>query len=279
MCWFDMMVVHSLPMVNWFVPVLEASSWMESFSSTRTMRNAAFPATNVLEHHARSPTLPRQLHHSPSPSLTAPLLRFPSLSHPSSRPHSRSRSTSSSPPPSSPSTSRPPSPILYALHEALTDSILPSPPPPARLAPSPSPSHSLSRPPPLISSFRYTSPSATPPATSDSPVTLTLSPSLSFAATVSPLRSSLDTLRSIHTSAAPQIPPPPSLRKWWFQSDTDAGREGVTSVLNESELLDGNLGKKCTSSLYCYYSVISRLRSPSPRPKCSSRFLPWPLGV
>ncbi|KAH0838165.1 Alpha/Beta hydrolase protein [Lanmaoa asiatica] len=186
--------------------------------------------------------LPRQLHHSSSSSPTAPLLRFPSYSPPPSQAHSRSRSsspTSSSSPPSS----RPPSPLLNALHEAITDSILPSPPPPVKLASSPSPSHPLSRPPPLISSLRYTSPSATPPTTSDTPVTLTLSPSLSFAATVSSTRSSLDTLRSIHTSTIPQIPPSP-LRRWWLPSDSDTTRECVTSVLNESDLLDGDLGKK-----------------------------------
>ncbi|KAF8560202.1 alpha/beta-hydrolase [Imleria badia] len=164
-------------------------------------------------------TLPRQLHHPSSPSPAAPLLRLPS--------HSRSRS--------SPSASRPPSPMLNALHEALTESILPSPPPPARL-PSSSLSHSLSRPPPLISSLRYTSPSATPP------VTLTLSPSLSLAP-ISRTRSSIDTLRSIHTSTIPQIPTSPSLRKWWFQSDSET-TESVTRVLNESDSLDGDLGKK-----------------------------------
>lgn len=179
-------------------------------------------------------TLPRQLHHPSAPSHSAPLLRFPS--------HFRSRS--------SPSSSRPPSPMLIALHEALTESILPSPPPPARLPSSPSLSHSLSRPPPLISSLRYTSPSATPPTTSDSPVTLALSPSLSLAPTPSRTRSSLDTLRSIHTSTIPQSPTSPSLRKWWFQSDSDTA-ETVTSVLDQSDLLDGSLGKKCMSSLCC----------------------------
>ena len=246
------------------VPVAHSHDVMMDPSPSRTMRNALSVSvqnntkTNVGlglgRSHSRVPTLPHQLHHSSSPS-PAPLLRFPS--------HFRS---SSSPP-----SSRPPTPILNALHEALTDSILPSPPPPARLAPS---SHRfLSRPPPLISSFRYTSSSATPPTTSDSSV-----PSLSFA-TVSSPHSSLDTLRSIHTSAVPQLPPSPSLRRWWFQSDSDAGGEGVSSVLNESDLLGGNLGKQRTSSPYRCHSVTGRLRSPSPRPDCSSRFLPWPSGL
>jgi triacylglycerol lipase len=202
--------------------------------------------------HSRTLTLPRQLHHPSSASPAAPLLRFPS--HSSWQTHSRSRSSSSSPCSSSslPS-SRPPSPMLKALHEALTDSILPSPPPPARLASSPTPSHSLSRPPPLISSLRFISPSATPPSTSDSPVILTLSSSPSLAAPVSSTRSSLETLRSIHTSTIQQIPPSPSLRRWWFQSDSDTSKE-LSSVLNEPDLLDGNLGRKCTSSS-CYVSL------------------------
>ncbi|KAI9461753.1 Alpha/Beta hydrolase protein [Boletus coccyginus] len=175
-----------------------------------------------LGHHSRSLTLPRQLHHPSSQSPAAPLLRFPSsYSRPPSH-HSPSRSSSSS---------CPPSPVLRALHEALSDSILPPPPPPARLASSHSPSHPLSRPPPLISSRWYTSP-ATPPTTSDSPVTLILSPSLPFAATVSSTRTSLETLRLIHTSAVPQLPPSPSSRKWWFQSDSDTSREGVASESN-----------------------------------------------
>ena len=207
--------------------------------------------TNVglgLGHHSRMLTLPRQLHHPSAPSHAAPLLRFPS--HSSWQTHSRSQSSSSS---ASLLSSRPPSPMVNALHEALTDSILPSPPPQARLASSPSPSHSLSRPPPLISSLRHISPSATPPSTSDFPVTLTLSSSPSFAAPIPSTRSSLETLRSIHTSTVPRIPPSPSLRRWWFQSDSDTGRESVASVLNESDLLNGGLGKKCTSSS-CYVS-------------------------
>ncbi|KAG6381025.1 Alpha/Beta hydrolase protein [Boletus reticuloceps] len=189
---------------------------MEGSSSSRTMPNC---------NHSRTLTLPRQLHHHPSsPASTAPLLRFPSRSLHASR-------SSSSCPPSS---------ILDALHEALTDSILPSPPPPARLPSSPSPPHSLSRPPPRLSTLRYTS----PPTTSDSPVMLTLPLSQSFAANVSSTRSSLDTLRSIHTSTIPRITTSPTIRRWWFQSDSDAERESVTSVLNDSDLLDGNLGKK-----------------------------------
>ena len=218
-------------------------SWMEGPSLSNMKTNVQGLGLG----HSRTLTLPRQLHHPSSSSPTAPLLRFPS--HSSWQTHSRSRSSSSSPC----SSSRPPSPMLQALHEALTDSILPSPPPPARLASSPSPSHSLSRPPPLISGLRYISPSATPPSTSDFPVTLTLSSSPLFAAPVSSARSSLETLRSIHTSTVPQIPPSPSLRRWWFQSDPDTGKESVTSVLNEPDLLNGNLGKKCTSSS-CYVS-------------------------
>ncbi|KAF8445771.1 Alpha/Beta hydrolase protein [Boletus edulis BED1] len=184
---------------------------MEGSSSSRTMPNC---------NHSRTLTLPRQLHHHhpSSPSSTAPLLRFPSRSL-----HASHESSSC-----------PPSPILDALHEALTDSILPSPPPPARLPSSPSPSHSLSRPPPLLSTLRYT-----PPTTSGSPVMLTLPLSQSFAANVSSTRSSLDTLRSIQTSTIPQITTSPSIRRWWFQSDSDTGRESVTSVLNDSDLLDG----------------------------------------
>ncbi|KAG9314213.1 Alpha/Beta hydrolase protein [Chiua virens] len=186
-------------------------------------------AANVglaLAHHSRALTLPRQLHYSSSPT-TAPLLRYPPSVHSSSL-HTPC--------------SRPPSPVLNALHEALTENILPSPPLPAKLASVSSPSP-LSRSPPLMSTLRYTSPSPTPPTTFDSPVTLTLSPRVSVATTASSTRSSVDALRSIHTSTVSQISPSPSLLGWWFQSDSD-GRDNVASVLGEPDLLEGDLGKK-----------------------------------
>lgn len=129
--------------------------------------------------------------------------------------------------------------MINALHEALSESILPTPPPRAKLPSSPSLPHPLFRPPPRISSLRH-----------PSPVTLTLSPSLSLATPVHPTRSSLDTLRLIHTSTVPQVPTSPSARRWWFQSDPDTSRETVARVLDESNLVGGDLGKKC-ASLVC----------------------------
>ncbi|KAF8846205.1 alpha/beta-hydrolase [Paxillus ammoniavirescens] len=180
---------------------------------------------------------------------SAPLLRYPS--------HFRSQSDAgrSNDLPSSPtSCSRPTSPMLNALHEALTESILPSPPPPARLPSSLSAPHALSRPPPLLSSVRYTYPTASLSATYDTPLgiphsTFTASPSLlstpHISPTHSPTSSSLDTLRSIHTSALAPITSSPSLGRWWFQSDADAAsKESVAAVLDEDDLLNGKLGKK-----------------------------------
>jgi hypothetical protein len=202
--------------------------------------------------HTRAPTLPRQLRCSSAQMPSAPLLRYPS--------HFRSQSVagrSNDFPPSPASCSRPPSPMLNALHEALTESILPSPPPPARLPSSLSAPHVLSRPPPLLSSIRYTYPTASLSATYDTPLgmphsTFTASPSLLSTPHISPTHSttssSLDTLRSIHTSAPAPITSSPSLGRWWFQSDPDAAsKESVAAVLDEDDLLNGKLGKKCTS--------------------------------
>ncbi|KIJ65000.1 hypothetical protein HYDPIDRAFT_27736 [Hydnomerulius pinastri MD-312] len=183
---------------------------------------------------------------------SAPLLRYPT--------HSRYHSdvdNSIDLSPSASSSSRPPSPMLNALNEALTESILPSPPPPARLPVSFSASHALSRPPPLLSTVRCTYPTASLSAAHDPPLGIPTSisdPSSALLLTTPrvspthspPTRSSLDTLRSIHTSAPAQITPTPtpSIGRWWFQSDPDAAtKESVASVLDEEDL-EGQLGKK-----------------------------------
>ncbi|KAF9244533.1 Alpha/Beta hydrolase protein [Melanogaster broomeanus] len=146
--------------------------------------------------------------------------------------------------------------MLNALQEALADSILPSPPPPARILSSSSPRNALSRPPPLLSSVQYTYPTASLSASSDTHSTSATSPSFLSNPRISPThststRSSIDFLRSIHTSTSAQITPSPSPARWWFQSDPDAAsRESIPTVLNEEELLDDKLGKHCTRRLF-----------------------------
>ncbi|KAG0704366.1 Alpha/Beta hydrolase protein [Suillus ampliporus] len=149
-------------------------------------------------------------------------------------------SSSISTPDDSPSSSRPPSPGLSLLNEALSDSILPTVPPRARLPPCFSPTRLLSRPPPLLSNLLTTLPSASVtsipprieiglPASSTDPAVHLAGPCISLTHSL-PTRSSIDTLRSIHTSTASQVTPSPISSKWWFQSDSDSGgKDSVTS--------------------------------------------------
>ncbi|KAH7930541.1 alpha/beta-hydrolase [Leucogyrophana mollusca] len=160
---------------------------------------------------------------------------------------------SGSPPERSPSSSCPPSPGLSALNEALSDNILPMPPPPARLPPSFYASRSLSRPPPLLNNLtRSTLPTASvsrhPTLSEEHPFDYAADPDSPLSPTrispthSPPTRSSIDTLRSvrdrgIHTTATPQITPSNSLTRWWFQSDS---KENVDTLLNEEDRSDAS---------------------------------------
>ncbi|KAG2154652.1 Alpha/Beta hydrolase protein [Suillus clintonianus] len=172
----------------------------------------------------------------------APVVRWPSSS-------ARGRlSSSKSTPEHSPTSSRPPSPGLLLLNEALSDSILPTVPQPARLPPCFSPARLLSRPPPLLSNLLSTLPSASVtsipppihnhdglPASSTDPAAHLSETCISLNHSL-PTRSSIDTLRSIHTSTVPQFAPSPTPSKWWFQSDSDSGiKENVDKLLNEED--------------------------------------------
>ncbi|KAG2740648.1 hypothetical protein P692DRAFT_201935487 [Suillus brevipes Sb2] len=165
--------------------------------------------------------------------------------------HSLSMSTSinkknTSTPDGSPSPSRPPSPGLSLLNEALSDSILPTVPPRARLPPCFSPARLLSRPPPLLSNLLSTLPSASVfsippyiqnglPLSSADPAAHIDEPCISLNHSL-PIHSSINTLRSIHASTAPQIAPFPISSKWWFQSDSDSGsKDNVDKLLNEED--------------------------------------------
>lgn len=142
--------------------------------------------------------------------------------------------------------SRPPSPGLSLLNEALSDSILPTVPPRARLPPCFSPARLLSRPPPLLSNLLSALPSASVtsiaphiqnglPLSSVDPAAHIDEPCISLNHSL-PTHSSIDTLRSIHASTAPQIAPPPIPSKWWFQSDSDSGsKDNVDKLLNEED--------------------------------------------
>lgn len=195
--------------------------------------SASAPPSWALQHSLSMSTGPDQ-------KYSAPVVRWPSSSSARDIP-----SSSVSTPDGSPLSSRPPSPGLSLLNEALSDSILPTRPPRARLPPCFSPARLLSRPPPLLSNLLSTLPSASvtsiPPHIQNGPLS-----SADLAAHINepcislnhslPARSSIDTLRSIHASAAPQITPPPIQNKWWFQSDSDSGiKDNVGKLLNEED--------------------------------------------
>ncbi|RDB29528.1 Lipase 2 [Hypsizygus marmoreus] len=145
-------------------------------------------------------------------------------------------SLSSSPSPS-PQSGSPPSPSLAALNEALHEPLpsikLPKPPPLALHAPGSFHARSLSRAPPFLDSLtRSTLPTASlsPPlstASSSRPPSPThpLRPPSIVLSHSPPTTSSLDSLRSISTSAAATFTPPDltsATSWWWFQSESKA---------------------------------------------------------
>ncbi|KAI6047786.1 Alpha/Beta hydrolase protein [Pisolithus marmoratus] len=156
---------------------------------------------------------------------TAPLLRW-SPSYINNASHSQSDASHMSS-----SSSRPPTPVVAALSEALSESILPRPLPPARLPLAFPPARVVSRP-PLLTTVRPTCAIASLSATLDSPLDLTSS----RAAPTRPTRTSLDALRSIHTSTSTQFTTTQSPSRWWFQTDWDStSRERAPGVLGEGE--------------------------------------------
>ncbi|KAG6336137.1 hypothetical protein ID866_2947 [Astraeus odoratus] len=180
-------------------------------------------------------SLPRRLRLPSSPMPAVPLIRYPCRTSPRAEHDPVDFSASSS--------SRPPTPVVVALSEALSESILPCPPPLARLPPVFSPSRSLSRlsRPPLLETVRSTHPTASLSVAHSSfslsdpscrPPT-PLSPT--FGRPISPPCSSLDVLRSIHTSTSVQLTAAQSLSRRWFQSDPDSAKERVASVLDEED--------------------------------------------
>ncbi|KAG1875560.1 hypothetical protein DFJ58DRAFT_721383 [Suillus subalutaceus] len=195
---------------------------------------ASAPPSWALQH-------PLAMSTSTNQKYSTPVVRWPSSLSARDIP-----SSSMSTPDDSPSSSRPPSPGLSLLNEALSDSILPTVPPRARLPPCFSPARLLSRPPPLLSNLLSTFPSASVtsipphfqnglPLSSTDPAAHINEPCISLNHSL-PARSSIDTLRSIHASTAPQIALPPIPSKWWFQSDSDSGiKDNVGKLLNEED--------------------------------------------
>ncbi|KAI6104078.1 alpha/beta-hydrolase [Pisolithus croceorrhizus] len=150
---------------------------------------------------------------------TAPVLRW-SLSHNST---SGSQSEGCLP--------RPPTPVIAALNEALSESILPRAQPRAALPLAFSPSRVLSRP-PLLATVHPTYPTASLSVAHDSPSSSREAP----ARPISPTRTSLDALRSIHTSKSTQFTTSQAPSKWWFQTSWDfTGRESAARVLDEDD--------------------------------------------
>jgi hypothetical protein len=185
-----------------------------------------------------------------------------------------SRSTGSNSvltPNDSPSSSRPPSPALTSLNEALSDTILPAVPQPVQLPQCFPSTRLLKRPPPLFNNLFSTLPSTcavsisssiqdgrpAPSADSAVPFTGRISPIHS-----PPTRSSIDTLRWIHTSTAAQITPSPAPSRWWFQSDSESGsKESVNKLLNEEDQIASldKLQQKCTSVVFRMLGLTEHL--------------------
>ncbi|KAI6135464.1 Alpha/Beta hydrolase protein [Pisolithus croceorrhizus] len=150
---------------------------------------------------------------------TAPLLRW-SPSHNST---SCSQSEGSS--------SRPPTPVIAALNEALSESILPRAQPCAALPLAFSPSRVLSRP-PLLATVHSTYPTASLSIAHHSASSSHEAP----ARPISPAHTSLDALRSIHTSTSTQFATSQAPSKWWFQTGWNfTSRESAASVLDEDD--------------------------------------------
>ncbi|KAI6007154.1 Alpha/Beta hydrolase protein [Pisolithus albus] len=132
------------------------------------------------------------------------------------------------------SSSRPHTPVIAALNEALSESILPRPPPSAALPVAFSPPRVLSRP-PLLTTVRPTYPTASLSVADHSPSSSHVAP----ARPISPTHTSLDALRSIHTSISTQFTTSQVPSKWWFQPGWDStSTERAASVLDEDDSAD-----------------------------------------
>ncbi|KAI6118988.1 Alpha/Beta hydrolase protein [Pisolithus croceorrhizus] len=140
---------------------------------------------------------------------TAPLLRW-SPSHNST---SCSQSEGSS--------SRPPTPVIAALNEALSESILPRAQPCAALPLAFSPSRVLSRP-PLLATVHPTYPTA--------------SLSIAHHSASSSHEAPAGPISQIHTSTSTQFTTSQAPSKWWFQTGWDStSRERAGNVLDEDD--------------------------------------------
>jgi len=185
---------------------------------------SATPASMHVDSSTRVLALPGRLRLSASHMPAAPLLRYPCPD-----------------PVELSSSSDPPTPLATALNEALSESILPTPPPQARLPPAFSPSCALTRP-PLMATVRCTYPTAFLSAAHGSPFSSMTStqppipPPTTSAGSSSRAGSSLDALRSIHMSSSAYFISSQSQSKWWFQLDSEAvKKESVESILHEDD--------------------------------------------
>ena len=231
--------------------------------ASRALRDGTSPASNPTS--APPPwALQHPLFSMPADQkLPAPLVRWLSSS-------TTSRSTEPNPD-DSPTSSRPPTPALTSLNEALSDTILPALPPPVQLPPCFTPSRLLQRPPPMLSNLLSAIPS-TSLISSTSPIQdelIKLSESAAIpVGRISPThssstRSSIDTLRSIHTSAAPHVTPSPAPSRWWFQSDSDTGsKENVNRLLNEEDQVASlnKIHQKCMLIVFCISNPADYMR-------------------
>lgn len=260
------------------IPASWSGMWGTRLTSTTTINGRVARGVHGRSLSASSTSAPSSwaLQHPVSMSISTnqklPVVWWPSSSSARDMPLSSSVSTDGSP-----SSSRPPSPGMSLLNEALSDSILPTFPPRARLPQSFSPARLLSRPPPLLSNLLSTLPSVSVtsipphiqnglPSSSADSAAHTDEPRISLNHSL-PTHSSIDTLRSIHASTAPQIAPPPIPSKWWFQSDSDSGiKDNVGKLLNEEDQASSlnKIHQKCMCIVYSS-SLANRLcvdRSP-----------------
>lgn len=190
----------------------------------------------------------------PGPSSNPKRLSLPVIRWRGSSPDARSASTSRS---ASPSPTRS---AKASLNEALSEDIpcrtysSPTPPPPAHLPPLLS-SRNLTRPPPFLGSLtRSTLPtsSLSVPSSSQHRQSVSLDQPIAVGRPSPPsTRTSLETLRTIHTSASSSTQPSPPASRWWFQSGNKAN---VDSMLEEDDKADSveaeqeRIRQRCASS-------------------------------
>lgn len=286
-----------------FIPTENAESDTDhSDSSMLSTRTAARPKASSLSKRRSLPASLPRLQSLTSPSMVtepaqskspSPVIRW--LGPWGSDNRKRTSGSGSS----SPSGSAPPSPSLTCLNEALSEDILPTSPPKARLPSSFYASRTLSRPPPFLDNLTRStlptsslSPGLHHPHDPNTTQTISLtdptppSPTAQIISHSPPgSRSSMDTLRSvrdrsIHTSAPQSNPIPSRQNSWWWSQSNN--KHNVDTLLEEDDRAasvgeeQSKLQKKCKIYLlYLYSNILMHYRPLHQKPY---RLLPRSSG-